>query len=198
MGGDTVQCNKQISSSIQTVGGQTVVFRDKTQTYTPDALYTVRAFIAEHRKYTNTVVSGQAYISPLKSDNLFSNLNASKLLYYAGDMGKMHWTALTIEQSLQNLRNLIVEFEKIELKLLVVIVPDKSTAYLKELNDSPFKEGSFDIWEKLGNAGLPVPNLKRIFLEKVRVIQDFYLPNDTHLSQSGYLTLAQEISKLLR
>ncbi len=70
-----------------------------------------------------------------------------------------------------------------------VIVPDKSTAYLR------FNKKFWDNAENRLNA----PNLLRAFREAIgERIVDLYFANDTHLSPAGYLVMGEAIYKGMR
>ncbi|MDO8683284.1 MAG: hypothetical protein Q7N50_07385, partial [Armatimonadota bacterium] len=78
-----------------------------------------------------------------------------------------------------------------------LVVPDKSTVYLgygKE-DTHPY----VNIWDELErHPALVAPNLGRLFMRQSRLTKDFYFPNNTHLSTSGYLYLGDITAKLLK
>ena len=72
------------------------------------------------------------------------------------------------------------------------IVPDKSTVYLGYgvLNKYPYK----NIWQQLAQyPELNAPDLGSVFIRESRIIKDFYMPNDTHLSTNGFLYMGDFI-----
>jgi hypothetical protein len=186
------------SSSIHTKASKTLAVRTKRLDSIPDTLYTIKAFLSEPKKYQQTTVSGDGYISPLKRKDLFSNQKSDALLYYAGDLEKLKWTEWQIEESVQNLQKLSQLTRQLGIGISLVIVPDKSTAYSGYLTQSPFQDTTIDIWQKLNAASLPTINLRAAFSDNLSKTKDFYLPDDTHLSTVGYQILAAEIAKSLK
>lgn len=198
LNGKMDECFLKITSSINTEATQTLAIRNKSLDSVPDAIYTIKAFISEPKKYHQTTLSGYGYISPLKRNDLFSNQKSDALLYFAGDLGKLDWTEVQIEESIQNLQKLTQTTKRLGIGVSFAIVPDKSTAYSDYLTKSPFQDKVPDIWQKLKAASLPAVNLKAAFSESLFINQDFYLPDDTHLSTVGYKILASEISKSIK
>jgi hypothetical protein len=198
LNGKIDDCPVTITSSIYTKASNTLAIRNKSLDSIPDALYTIKAFLSEPKKYHQTTVSGYGYISPLKRTDLFSNQKSDALLYFAGDLEKLDWTEAQIKASLNNLEQLSQIHSQQGLKIIFAIVPDKSTAYSEYLVQSPSQGKSIDIWQKLNATSLNVINLKTAFSETILKTQDFYLPDDTHLSTVGYQSLASEISKSLK
>jgi len=192
------ECPLTITSSIHTKASTTLAVRTKRLDSIPDTLYTIKAFLSEPKKYQQTTVSGDGYISPLKRKDLFSNQKSDALLYYAGDLVKLKWTEMQIAESVQNLQKLSELTSQLGFGISFAIVPDKSTAYSDYLTQSPFQDTTTDIWQKLNAASLTVINLKAAFSENLSKTKDFYLPDDTHLSTVGYQILASEIAKSLK
>lgn len=78
-----------------------------------------------------------------------------------------------------------------------MVVPDKSTVYLGygKLNKYPYQ----NIWQSLAQyPELIAPDLGTTFIQKSRTMTDFYLPNDTHLSVSGFLYLGDFMLREIR
>ncbi len=192
------ECPMTITSSIHTQTSKTVAIRNKSLDSIPDTLYTIKAFLSEPKKYQQTTVSGDGYISPLKRSDLFSNQKSDALLYYAGDLNKLKWTEMQIEESVQNLQKLSQLTHLLDIGISFAIVPDKSTAYSDYLIHSRFQSKTTDIWQKLIAISLPAINLKAVFSENISKSRDFYLPDDTHLSSVGYQILASEVSKMIK
>ena len=186
-------CPDNFESSIHTNAYQTAKLRPKILTEIPDLVYTLKSLIALTKKYTQTVISGDGYISPLNKDDLFSNRNSNALLYYAVDMEKIKWTKLQYDQSVKNIKNLDENFKKQNLQLIIVVVPDKSTVYNQFLTKNPFKNIDSNIWDELKGSSIKYIDLNKTFKLNVQHIKDFYLPNDTHLGGNGYIHLANEV-----
>lgn len=69
-------------------------------------------------------------------------------------------------------------------KVVWLIVPDKSSIYFE-------KDATF--WNLLANSSLG-PNLYASFLAARDTTKDLYMPNDTHLSTTGFLLLGKTTS----
>jgi hypothetical protein len=76
-------------------------------------------------------------------------------------------------------------------------VPDRSTVYLGygKLNKYPYQ----NIWQQFAQySELMAPDLGELFRQKSRTVQDFYMPNDSHLSTNGFLYLGDIMNNGLR
>ncbi len=83
------------------------------------------------------------------------------------------------------------------IKPIWAIVPNKSTVYLGygALNQYPYQ----NIWQLFAQyPELITPDLGGLFIQKSRIIKDFYMPNDTHLSTNGFLYLGDIMLSELR
>jgi hypothetical protein len=74
-------------------------------------------------------------------------------------------------------------------KIIWAIVPNKSSIYTNKGN------GKF--WDEIEKHRLG-PNLYKTIQSKKHLEKDLYAPNDTHLSNKGYILLGNEIHKYLR
>lgn len=71
-----------------------------------------------------------------------------------------------------------------------LIVPDKSTVYLGYGNRVVFPYQN--IWQTFAqHKEIIAPDLGSAFIKQSRVIKDFYMPNDTHISTNGHLFLGE-------
>lgn len=113
---------------------------------------------------------------------LFSHRLCRYQIFFDGDFKKETFTAidnvLSVNKNLQN----------VGIQPIWMIVPDKATVYLGYgvLNKYPYQ----NIWQKLAEyPELIAPDLGTAFIKKSRIIKDFYMPNDTHMSNEGFLYL---------
>jgi hypothetical protein len=83
----------------------------------------------------------------------------------------------------------VIESRLANYKITWLIIPNKSTVYHRYDSD--------DFWAHLEKENMG-PNLLKDFLATKNKIMDFYLPNDTHLSTSGYVHLGEVTSKWVR
>lgn len=77
-----------------------------------------------------------------------------------------------------------------------LVIPDKSTVYLGygELNKHPYH----NIWQEFAKyPELTAPDVASEFIKQSRIIKDFYMPNDTHLSTNGFLYLGDLVNRVL-
>lgn len=112
----------------------------------------------------------------------FSHKLCNVALFFKGDFDKKTFSAidnvLTVNKNLQ----------QVGIQAIWLVIPDKSTVYLGygKYNSHPYTNS----WQLLAQyPELIAPNLGESFIQKSRIIKDFYLPNDGHLSTIGYLYL---------
>lgn len=80
-------------------------------------------------------------------------------------------------------------------RIILVVIPNKSSVYLNDLQSNLAKDSLIDKFANTNNIeNIP---LFAEFYKSSRVIPDFYRPNDTHLSHSGYMTLGTIIYSYL-
>jgi hypothetical protein len=139
--------------------------------------------------------SGQVANSELVTNVLFSNRKSNRLLYYLEDDAKKSWSAGEIQSSVDSLKKIQDRLAASGLRLVVVIVPDKSTVYRPFMKNKDIKNVYPDISTRLDSAGINSVNLVGRFQISVKEIVDLYLPNDTHLSTQGYKLMAEFIAE---
>lgn len=134
------------------------------------------------------VESGQAVNVALRRTDLFSNRCADRLLYYAGDDEKARWREGDVAAAVQTLLGFQQRLREHGLRLVVLLIPDKSTVYRDDLVD-PIAVAPRDSSAAVFKAGLAPVDLLAKFVQE-RAMRDLYLPNDTHLSPDGYRLVA--------
>lgn len=140
------------------------------------------------------IISGEVINVPLVTDKLFSNHKADRLLYFAEDELKISWSEKDQAAAMLNLKRIQDDLAKKGLRLVVIIVPDKSSSYRPYLANDTSKFVYPDIFEQLKVAGVSNVNLLQFFQESVGETVDLYLPNDTHLSTHGYELMASKVA----
>ncbi len=95
------------------------------------------------------LASGEVINVPLSTDRLFSNRKPNRLLYYADDENKKYWSEKDMTAAVANLKLIQDDLAKGGINLLVVLVPDKSSAYRQFFATQENREGYPDIFEKL-------------------------------------------------
>lgn len=116
----------------------------------------------------------------------FTNHLCNYALFYTDDFSKPTFssadTALILDQNLKNAG----------MQTLWLVVPDKSTVYLGngKFGSMPYTNP----WKSLQTKGVPViADLDEKFIQESHRVKDFYAPNNTHLSPTGYLFLGGQI-----
>lgn len=138
--------------------------------------------------------SGEVINVPLSNAELFSNRQPNRLLYYAEDDNKKSWSPKDIHAAIENLTLIQSRLSKNNLRLVVALVPDKSTVYRPYMLVEADKIGYPDIFSTIVSAGINSVDLLGLFQQKVASNVDLYLPNDTHLSASGYQLMGSAIA----
>lgn len=156
----------------------------------PTATNTLRAALSN-----GLIISGEVINVPLVTDKLFSNHKADRLLYFAEDELKISWSEKDQAAAVVNLKHIQDDLAKKGLRLVVIVVPDKSSAYRPYLANEVSKSGYPDIFEQLKVVGVSNVNLLRFFQQAAGETVDLYLPNDTHLSTQGYKLMASKIAE---
>jgi lysophospholipase L1-like esterase len=140
------------------------------------------------------MVSGEVINVPLSTGKLFSNRKADRLLYFAEDELKTSWSEKEQAAAVGNLKRIQEDLAKKGLRLVVLVVPDKSSAYRPYLANEAGKVGYPDVSEQLKTAGVNNVNLLSYFQHAAGATVDLYLPNDTHLSTQGYKLMASKVA----
>lgn len=145
------------------------------------------------------VGDNQAYLFNLLDSKLFSNKRSDTLLVYEGDVKKKNWDETLINDircRLINLQNFVQSNGKT--LFVVMIAPDKLTAYSRYLEDKTAAE--YTVIHKL--ASDKQLHLPRFDLPLQKAIEnrnvDLYLPNDTHWASKGQQVAAQFILDYLK
>ncbi|MEJ8846493.1 hypothetical protein [Variovorax rhizosphaerae] len=116
----------------------------------------------------------------------FSHRLCDRALFYADDVDNGPLTTTTLERlkAFSSLR---------KTPLLWMVIPNKTTTYLKPDYSREFVEG----FNKLGVG----PDLFSLLRERRLTMRDLYFPNDTHISPHGQVLLGQvmlqEVRKIL-
>lgn len=150
------------------------------------------------RKQGGRISSGDVINVPLSTSELFSNRRANRLLYYAEDDNKKTWTQKDIDAAIENLKLIQGRLSSKDRRLVVAIVPDKSTVYRPYMLAEADKTGYPDIFFAIAMAGVNAVELLDSFRQHVGNKVDLYQPNDTHLSSLGYQLMASKIATQLK
>ena len=127
----------------------------------------------------------------------FSNRRNDRLLYYANDDSKQEWNMQEIQHAVANILRIQREVERSGKRFILIVAPDKSSAYQNCLllsNETKYTQNINDI---LIASGVHAPNLLTPFKQNINTIIDLYDPDNTHWSEAGYILAGNEISKYL-
>ena len=163
----------------------------------PDPNYAVRATINSFRKFETTTESGDAFITPLNRNDLFSNRKPNLLIYYKDDDAKKNWTANGIHKAVRNIKHIESLARGKGITFIMVVVPDKLTTYYKYIINPPFHQYPPDVWKELDEQEITQANLRDPMILASSTTQDLYLPNNTHIGTKGYTLMGNIILKRL-
>jgi len=138
--------------------------------------------------------SGGVINAPLTTSRLFSNRKSNRLLYYAEDDSKLGWSKKDITAAVVTLKQIQDDLAKKGVRMVLVVVPDKSSVYRQYVTDKIGGDEYPNVFERLKDAGVSNVNLLDFFQQAVEGVVDLYLPNDTHLSPQGYKLMATKIA----
>jgi hypothetical protein len=99
--------------------------------------------------------------------------------------------------SIDNILEINKNLQAVDIQPIWMMVPDKATVYLGygTLNKHPYQ----NIWQSFAQyPELIAPDLGTEFTQQSRLIKDFYMPNDTHLSTNGFLYLGDLMTHGMR
>lgn len=121
-------------------------------------------------------------IVPIDGCRLFSNRLCDYGLFFSQDFGKKTFRSIDTVVALDH------NLKKVGIDAIWLVIPDKATVYLGygKLNVNPYE----NVWDTFAKyPELKAPHLGEMFMRQSRQAIDFYDPNNTHLSTSGYLYL---------
>lgn len=137
--------------------------------------------------------------TPLNKDcGNFSNRRSDRMLYLLDDEDKLKWTDASVNTAIARILEIQNTFETHGKKFILMVVPDKLTVYQGCLLDDRLASAKFvNVTDQLIAAGVNTPDILRAFNEAVVTRVDLYKPDDTHLSESGFTFLAQEVERFM-
>lgn len=163
-------------------------------TVTPDPFYVLRALYGTVRPFNAVTPIDEAVVAPLTRKDLFSNRRSDRLLYYRRDDAKAYWRTEKMNEVVDAFASLNQVAASQGIAFLVVVVPDKSTTYSAYLQHPQFSGPTLDAWNALAAHEVPQVMLRKIIADEASRGVDFYMPNDTHFSTTGYSFLGKTIA----
>ncbi len=134
----------------------------------------------------------------LTRNDLFSNKKSGEILVLNSWLDAKKWSKNEINNAIcsaLDVQNKIQSNGKTV--FILVLIPDKSTAYNKYIINPEFASME-DITEKLLNKKINTPRLDSLLQEAIdRGEKDIYLPNDTHFGTKGYQITAASLDNFL-
>ena len=164
----------------------------------PDPIYALQSIVNEHRTFDKHYASGEAVITQLNRNDLFSNTKSDFLLYFKNDNLKKDWTESDIEIAASNIKHIEQVAKEQGLNLTLAIVPDKSTAYSEYLKTAQFIKPHPNLWQTLNAHSINHVPLDKALISATSQIKDLYLPNDTHLSTAGFILMGKYIAEFIK
>ncbi len=163
----------------------------------PDPIYAVRALWGTVRRFDATTLVDDAVVAPLVRSDLFSHRRSDLMLYYRFDDAKGDWRLDRMQSVARTLAALTDVAATQGIDLLVLVIPDKSTAYARFLRQPQFASAPPDAWGELAALGVPQVRVRETVMDAAAAGVDTYLPNDTHFSTRGYVLLGHAVSARL-
>ena len=163
-----------------------------------DPVYALFALFNSYNLINNNfkiLKSGPVIVAPLTTSKLFSSKRSDLLIYYQDDDLKKSWTSDQITNAVDHLGRLNELSRQNGIRLIVIVVPDKSTAYRKYFKYSQYNNQSSDFWKEIDKQKLCQVNLGRVINNNVEKTRDLYLPDDTHFSTKGFVLMGLAVSK---
>lgn len=131
----------------------------------------------------------------LQNRALFSSINKSEILIYNEDLEKkLKWRELSISRMTCIIQGLKKQVEKNgKTKFILMLPPDKLTAYAHVLTDKDLKNISLLTALTDLNANV-IPRLDKTLNSAIQAgEQDVYLPDDTHWGSAGHRVAAETL-----
>jgi hypothetical protein len=190
-------CRRSTPSAFKVESGAVRPAR-KNFELTKDIWYFAR--VAENsvklRTQAGRIESPRVVNVPLKTRDLFSNRMPDRLLYYKLDDAKQKWPMDQIVSAIANLKKIRDSLGDAGLRLIVIVVPDKSSVYRPYFAAREADAGNPDVYSALNEAHIPSVNLLDYFRGELRTTVDLYKPDDTHLSVQGFKAMGEKVADL--
>ncbi|MDE3010658.1 MAG: hypothetical protein KGI67_07190 [Pseudomonadota bacterium] len=156
----------------------------------PSALHAV-----QQRIHPTATLSDAAFSAPLTRADLFSSRASDRLLFLRSDIDAWQESGQAAADAATHFLRLRDTLAAQGIALQVLVVPDKSTAYRSVIQTSTLPTQRVDLAALLRQQGIDAPDLRSAFAREALRTQDFYLPNDSHLSHRGFIFLAQFLAR---
>ena len=160
----------------------------------PDIAYAWKAALSTGHSFEHAARRGSVYIAPLIRRDLFSSKRSDLLLLDEDDLQKWNWQSTDLQFGTQRIHGLQLAARVSGLKFVIIVVPDKSTAYAAYLRRPLFDKPPLDVWKALADRNIEQIDIRQALSSAMPGKIDLYLPNDTHFGIAGYRILGDEVA----
>jgi hypothetical protein len=164
------------------------------------ALNTLEMQLKPHERIRSNLVAARSSVinAPLEPGCAnFSNRRADRLLYLALDEDKQYWSHDDQARAIAHMSKLQQLVRARGKELVIVVVPDKLSVYWHCLQNKGTTGKARGFADALTVSGIDAPDLFKEFRLKSDSVVDLYYPNNTHLSVSGYVLMADTLWQFL-
>ena len=130
--------------------------------------------------------------------NLFS-INRNEIIFYHEDISNLEINnnPTLIEEANKELNSIALRLKQKDVKLIVLIAPDKYSFYYNDLLDNKYPEPIlFDVLDTLSKDYLYF-NSKKLLSERKQITEDLYFFDDTHWSPLASKIIADKLRKII-
>lgn len=142
----------------------------------------------------------RAVVVDLTRKDLFSHQEADRLLYYLDDdKQRKRVTPEMVERAVANLELYQQLGMQAGVKLVFSVVPNKSSVYAPWVVEGQMPAVTTEtLYARLVELFGPSADLLTLFRQQAQEMKDFYAPNDSHLSLTGFRVLGDQIALALQ
>jgi hypothetical protein len=179
------------------VGAGRTAGRRPRVAWNPDYAYVARA-AWNHLRLSHEpgpLESGETVAAPLTRADMFSCRRADRLLYFRHDATKDAWREVDLAAATRTLAAVDAAARAAGARLLVVVVPDKSTTYAPWLARPAARPRYEALQRRWAAAGLTSVDVLAAFRQALPATRDLYGPDDSHLGPAGHRLLAATLAR---
>jgi hypothetical protein len=185
-------CNSKTNLNYPMISNQMTENTRNKNGFIRDPIFLYKILANNLKPLNELSLFGKTYRLKMKRKGLFSSKNSGYGLFYKNEIDdKNKWSDKDINFAKNKLHRIKDRLFEYGLKVSFLVIPDKSTAYANEIIPKDLLPQN-NFWSEMQISANFVSLLDE-FQEAATTIVDFYLPNDTHLSTSGYQYLAEHL-----
>ncbi|MEB3329677.1 MAG: hypothetical protein VKQ33_10635 [Candidatus Sericytochromatia bacterium] len=185
-------------SPLPVAAGQTAGRRPRVA-WNPDYAYVARASWNHVRlaRQPGLLESGETVVAPLTRGDLFTCRRADRLLYFRHDATKDAWREADLAAATHTLVAVDAAARAAGARLLLAVVPDKSTTYAPWLLAPAARPRYEALQRRWAAAGLAPVDVLTGFRRALPATRDLYGPDDSHLGPVGHQLLAAAVARAM-